>query len=49
MILIVVYLTWYCDMLLNMFTVVKVTGHHAMKAYWGAEVYLHAFLTSALH
>jgi hypothetical protein len=22
--------------------------HHAMKAYWGVEVYLHAFLTSAL-
>jgi len=24
------------------------TNHHAMKAYWGMEVYLHAFLTSAL-
>jgi hypothetical protein len=22
--------------------------HHAMKAYWGAEVWLHAFLTPAL-
>jgi len=22
--------------------------HHAMKAYWGVEVYPHAFLTSAL-
>jgi hypothetical protein len=24
------------------------TKHHAMKTYWGVEVYLHAFLTSAL-
>jgi hypothetical protein len=24
------------------------TKHHAMKTYWGMEVYLHAFLTSAL-
>jgi hypothetical protein len=24
------------------------TEHNAMKAYWGVEVYLHAFLTSAL-
>jgi hypothetical protein len=24
------------------------TEHRAMKAYWGVEVYLHAFLTSAL-
>jgi hypothetical protein len=24
------------------------TVHHAVKAYWGVEVYLHAFLTSAL-
>jgi hypothetical protein len=22
---------------------VKVTGHHAIKAYWGVEVYVHAF------
>jgi len=22
--------------------------HHTMKAYWGAEIYLHALLTSAL-
>jgi hypothetical protein len=26
----------------------RLTKHHAMKAYWGAEVWLHAFLTSAL-
>jgi hypothetical protein len=25
------------------------TKHHAMKTHWGVEVYLHAFLTSALH
>jgi hypothetical protein len=24
------------------------TEHHAMKAYWGVEVYLHAFFTSEL-
>jgi hypothetical protein len=24
------------------------TKHHAMKTYWGVEVYFHAFLTSAL-
>jgi hypothetical protein len=24
------------------------TKHHAMKTYWGVEVYLHTFLTSAL-
>jgi len=24
------------------------TEHHAMKAYWGVHVWLHAFLTSAL-
>jgi hypothetical protein len=24
------------------------TDHHAMKAYWGVEVKLHAFLTSAV-
>jgi hypothetical protein len=24
------------------------TMHHEMKTYWGVEVYLHAFLTSAL-
>jgi hypothetical protein len=24
------------------------TKHHAMKTYWGVEVYLHAFLTWAL-
>jgi hypothetical protein len=23
-------------------------GHHTMKTYWGLEVYLHSFLTSAL-
>jgi hypothetical protein len=25
------------------------TEHHTMKAYWEVEVYLHAFVTSALH
>jgi hypothetical protein len=25
------------------------TKHHAMKTYWGVEVYLHALLTSALY
>jgi hypothetical protein len=24
------------------------TKHHAMKTYWGLEVYLHALLTAAL-
>jgi hypothetical protein len=24
-------------------TVIFLTGHHAMKAYWGVEVWLHAF------
>jgi hypothetical protein len=27
---------------------VLLTEHHATKAYWGVEVSLHAFLTSAL-
>jgi hypothetical protein len=40
---IIVYFTWRwscsCDFL---------TQHHAMKAYWGVEVYIHEFLTSAL-
>jgi hypothetical protein len=26
----------------------SLTKHHAIKTYWGVEVYLHAFLTSAL-
>jgi hypothetical protein len=27
---------------------VLLTKHHVMKAYWGVEVYLYSFLTSAL-
>jgi hypothetical protein len=28
--------------------VTTLTKHHPMKAYWGVEVYLHTFWTSAL-
>jgi hypothetical protein len=27
---------------------VLVTKHHAMKGYWGMDMYVHEFLTSAL-
>jgi hypothetical protein len=27
----------------------RLTKHHAMKTYWGVEVYLHAFLTLELN
>jgi hypothetical protein len=32
----------------KIFPCVFLTEHHAMKVYWGVEVYLHAFLDSAL-
>jgi hypothetical protein len=33
---------------LNVQLTLCLTKHHAMKAYWGVEVELHAFLISAL-
>jgi len=32
----------------KLFPVLPFTEHHAKKAYWGMEIWLHTFLTSAL-
>jgi hypothetical protein len=36
------------DLIILILSCKAVPEHHAMKAYWGVEIYLHAFLNSVL-